>query len=196
MKELSLYLLDIAQNSIAAGCKHLELTLTEDREGMLKLIVRDDGKGMSPELLARVKDPFTTSRTTRKVGLGIPLLTLAAEQTGGEVSIESTEGVGTTLTATFDRRSIDCPPMGDLAEAAALLIQGAEAVELTLTHQAGEKGYTFSTRTLRDILGEEIPLSSPEVFEWIRDYLAQQEHELETKEWDPLENFGRTEGNS
>lgn len=196
MKELSLYLLDIAQNSLAAGCRHLNLSLAENADGVLTMRVADDGSGMSPELLARVKDPFTTSRVTRKVGLGIPLLTLAAQQTGGDVTIESAVGVGTTLTATFSRRSIDCPPLGNLAETIALLIQGAENVELTLKRQICERGYTFSTREVREILGEDIPLSSPEIFAWIRDYLAQQEHELETKEWNSLENFGGTEGNS
>lgn len=181
MKELSLYLLDIAQNSLSAGCTHLALSLTETADGVLTMRVKDDGNGMSPELLARVRDPFTTSRSTRKVGMGIPLLTLAAQQTGGDVTIESALGIGTTLTATFHRRHIDCPPLGDLAETVALLIQGAEQVELTFTRQVCQRGYTFSTRELRDILGEDIPLSSPEVFAWIREFLAQQEHELEQR---------------
>lgn len=196
MKELSLYLLDIAQNSIAAGCTRLDLTLTEDKLGWLTMVVQDDGRGMSPALLARVKDPFVTSRSTRKVGLGIPLLTLAAQQTGGEVTVESTQGVGTTLTARFQLKNVDCPPMGDLAGTVALLVQGAETVELTLHRSTPEGGYTFSTRAIREILGAEIPLSSPEVFVWMREFLSQQEHELKEKEMDPLENFGGTEGNS
>ena len=100
MKELSLHILDIAQNSIAAGCTLLELSLTE-REGLLTLVIADDGRGMSPDFLAAVTDPFTTTRTTRKIGLGLPLLRLAAEQTGGGLSIGSTVGVGTTVTACF-----------------------------------------------------------------------------------------------
>ena len=83
MKEISLHILDIAQNSITAGAAHLELRLEEEPSGRLTLTVTDDGKGMSPELLARVLDPFSTTRTTRKMGLGLPLLRLAAEQTGG-----------------------------------------------------------------------------------------------------------------
>lgn len=181
MKELSLSLLDIAQNSLAAGCGRLELSLLEDEAGWLTMVVRDDGRGMSPELLDRVKDPFTTSRSTRKVGLGIPLLTLAAQQTGGDVVVESTPGVGTTLTATFDRRNIDCPPLGNLPETVALLIQGAERVELTLHRRRAGRSYTFSTREMREILGDDIPLSDPEIFQWIRDHLTQQEHELEQR---------------
>ena len=97
MKEIALYALDIAQNSITARARHLDIALEEGPEA-ITLTIADDGTGMSPELLARVSDPFTTTRTTRKMGLGIPLLRLAAEQTGGRVSIESTLGVGTTVT--------------------------------------------------------------------------------------------------
>ena len=100
MKELSLHLLDIAQNSIAAGARHVDLTV-EEHGGLLQLTVADDGRGMSPEFLANVTDPFTTTRTTRKVGLGLPLLRLAAEQTGGGPRGESQVGVGTSVTATF-----------------------------------------------------------------------------------------------
>ena len=125
MKELSLHILDIAQNSISAGCTELELSLTEG-DGQLTLIIRDNGRGMAPEFLASVTDPFTTTRTTRKVGLGLPLLRMAAEQTGGSLAIESTVGVGTTVTARFCTGHIDCPPLGDMAGTVALLVQGVE----------------------------------------------------------------------
>ena len=88
MKEIALYTLDIAQNSITAQARRLDITLTEEWK-TITLSIRDDGTGMAPELLARVSDPFTTTRTTRSVGLGLPLLRLAAEQTGGSLSIES-----------------------------------------------------------------------------------------------------------
>ena len=97
MKELSLHLLDIAQNSISAGARHVDLRVEESGERLV-LTVADDGRGMAPEFLAAVTDPFTTTRTTRKVGLGLPLLRLAAEQTGGSLAVESQEGKGTTVT--------------------------------------------------------------------------------------------------
>lgn len=111
MKELSLHILDIAQNSISAGARALDLTLAEEN-GWLTITVADDGRGMSPEFLATVTDPFTTTRTTRKVGLGLPLLRLAAEQTGGQMKVDSRLGEGTTVTAAFDTASIDCPRWG------------------------------------------------------------------------------------
>lgn len=180
MKDLSLYILDISQNSIAAGCKHLALRLTEDETGLLTLVVADDGKGMAPEFLARVMDPFTTTRTTRKVGMGIPLLMLCARQTGGDVHIESEPGVGTTLTATFQRRHIDCPPLGSLAETMALIIQGAPDVEYEIVHRVGEKGYQFTTQEVREALGPGVSLAEPDVFAWLREYLSELEESIET----------------
>ena len=176
MKDLSLHILDIAQNSITAGARRLDLELAEEN-GQITLTVTDDGRGMAPELLARVCDPFTTTRTTRKVGLGLPLLRLTAEQTGGSLSIDSTLGVGTTLTARFQRRHLDCPPLGDLPGAVALLIQGSPDMELTYRHTTPKGEAALSTAELRDILGD-ISLAEPEVFAWIQDYLTEQENEV------------------
>lgn len=177
MKELSLHLLDVAKNSVAAGAKHVSITLDEDGDGWLTIAIADDGRGMAPEFLAQVTDPFTTTRTTRKVGLGLPLLRLTAEQTGGSLSIDSTLGVGTTLTARFQRRHLDCPPLGDLPGAVALLIQGSPDMELTYRHATPKGEAALSTAELRDILGDDISLAEPEVFAWIQDYLTEQENE-------------------
>ena len=108
MKEIALYVLAIAQNSITAGATHLDITLAEET-GRICFTIADDGRGMSRALLATVSDPFTTTRTTRKMGLGLPLLRLAAEQTGGRLDIESTEGVGTTVRP-FSVQSISTAP--------------------------------------------------------------------------------------
>ena len=135
MKEIALYVLDIAQNSITAGAAHVDITLAEE-DGDIAFTIADDGRGMSPQLLATVSDPFTTTRTTRKMGLGLPLLRLAAEQTGGSLDIESTLGVGTTVRALFRGGHIDCPPVGDMAGTVTLLVQGAPELELTYVHRA------------------------------------------------------------
>lgn len=174
MKELSLHILDIAQNSISAGCSRLEISLTE-HGGVLTLMIRDNGRGMSPEFLASVTDPFTTTRTTRKVGLGLPLLRLAAEQTGGSLSIESTLGIGTTVTAVFRSDQIDCPPLGDMALTMSLLIQGAPNIETIYTHTTHRGSFTLDTAEIRAVLGGEISLAEPEVAVWLRDYLREQE---------------------
>ncbi|WP_294473482.1 ATP-binding protein [uncultured Intestinimonas sp.] len=175
MKELSLHLLDIAQNSLAAGARHVALGV-EEADGEITLTVADDGRGMSPELLARVTDPFTTTRTTRKVGMGLPLLRLAAEQTGGTLAVESREGVGTTVTAVFHAGHIDCPPLGDLAATVALLAQGLSGeTELTYMHKGPQGAFTFDTAQVRAILGPEVPLSLPEVAQWMEGYVAEGE---------------------
>ena len=174
MKEIALYALDIAQNSITAGASRLELTLEETGE-WISLTIADNGSGMSPALLARVSDPFTTTRTTRPIGLGLPLLRLAAEQTGGTLHIDSTEGVGTTVTARFCARHIDCPPVGDMPGTIMLLLQGAPELELCYRHYASGGVSALDTRQLREQLGPEISLAEPEIALWIRDYLQEQE---------------------
>ena len=178
MKEIALHALDIIQNSLAAEASRLQITLDEAGDE-ITFTVADNGRGMSPELLARVSDPFTTTRTTRKMGLGLPLLRLAAEQTGGRLDIESTEGVGTTVRALFCAEHIDCPPVGDMAGTITLLIQGAPKLELTYTHQVGERAFRLDTRQIRAELGEDVSPAEPEVILWLRDYLQEQEASLE-----------------
>lgn len=178
MKELSLHILDVAKNSAAAGAAHIGITLEEGADGWLTVSITDDGRGMPPELLARVTDPFTTTRTTRKVGMGLPLYRLAAEQTGGALDIRSAEGAGTAVTARFDRRHLDCPPLGDLAGTVALFIQGSPDAELHYRHTTPKGTAELSTEELRNILGPDVPLDTPELFLWITDYLTEQEAQV------------------
>ena len=179
MKELSLHILDVAQNSVSAGASRLDITLREDARGWLTVTIADNGRGMSPDFLARVTDPFTTTRTTRKVGMGLALYLLAAEQTGGRLSIDSTQGQGTTVTATFDRNHLDCPPLGDLAGTVALLSQGSPELELHYCHTAPSGEAELSTVELKEVLGDDISLAEPEIFAWIQNYLSEQEAQLE-----------------
>lgn len=174
MKEIALYVLDIAQNSITANASVLEVSLSETAETIV-FTIADNGKGMSPELLARVSDPFTTTRTTRKMGLGIPLLRMAVEQTGGSLTIESTEGVGTTVTARFCAGHIDCPPVGDMAGTITLLLQGAPQLELHYTCTVDGASFQLTTEEIRAQLGPEISLAEPEIILWLREYLQEQE---------------------
>lgn len=179
MKELSLHLLDVAKNSVSAGAAHIGVTLEEDEQGWLTITITDDGRGMSPEFLAQVTDPFTTTRTTRKVGLGLPLYRMTAEQTGGSLKVDSTLGKGTTVTAVFQRRHLDCPPLGDIAGTMAMLIQGSPDLCWTFRHTTPKGTAELSTDELREVLGEDVPLSAPEVFAWMCGYLAEQEAEID-----------------
>lgn len=176
MKELSLFLLDIAKNSVEAGAELTEVSLIEDG-GKLTLRVSDNGSGMAPEFLARVTDPFTTTRTTRKVGMGIPLLKMTAEMTGGSFQIRSTMGVGTCVAATFMIASLDMPPLGDIAGSVVTLIQGSPDQDFLYTRVRNGTGFSLDTREIRSIMGG-IPLNAPPVLNWITEFLKENEAEL------------------
>ena len=118
MNDLSMHILDIVQNSISAGATRVSLTVDENPAAdLLTIVIGDNGRGMTPEQVSRLSDPFFTSRTTRKVGMGIPLLKQSAEQSGGEIRITSEPGRGTEVTAVFGYSDIDRPPLGDVANA-------------------------------------------------------------------------------
>ena len=177
MKELSLHILDIAQNSYSAGATELRITLA-DKKTLRTLTIADNGRGMSAEFLAQVTDPFTTTRTTRKVGMGLPLLRLAAEQTGGSLHIESTIGVGTTVTMRLCLDHIDCPPLGDMTGTIPLLVQGAPHVRLIYRRESDAGSYTFDTQEIHAVLGEDLSLAEPEIIFWMTGYLNELEEEL------------------
>ena len=178
MKDLSLNLLDIAENSVKAGASLTQLLITE-QDGVLTFRVVDDGCGMTEEVLRGVTDPFYTTRTTRKVGLGLPLLRMAAEQTGGSMEVASRhkdthpDNHGTEVTAVFHTDHIDCPPVGDLTATVTTLIQGHPDTDFHFVHTMGEKQVELDTRQLREILGE-VSLAEYEVLQWISGYLSDQ----------------------
>ena len=174
MKEIALHLLDIVQNSVKAGASHVDIGFHLDADGVLTMSVKDDGCGMSPEFVARVSSPFVTTRTTRKVGLGIPLLMQNAMQSGGKVDIESELGKGTTVTATFHTASIDCLPLGDLASTMATIIMGSpDQPEFSLSCSSPAGDMTFSTEEIRPAL-EGVSLAEPEVVQWIQQSLQEE----------------------
>ena len=170
MKELSLNILDIVQNSIAAGAEHIGIALIEDADGKLQMTVCDDGCGMHAETLARVTDPFCTSRKTRKVGMGIPLLRLAAEQTGGSFEITSKKGVGTSTKAVFHSDSIDFTPLGDMTSAVTVLISMNTDRDFIYRRSADEKEFVLDTREIKNIL-DGVPLDNPDVVQWMKEYI-------------------------
>ncbi|MCL2563544.1 MAG: ATP-binding protein [Oscillospiraceae bacterium] len=173
MKELSLHLLDIAQNCLTAGAKHVEILMRDSvADDLVEIAIKDDGHGMDAELLARVTEPFTTTRTTRKLGMGLPLFQMAAEMTGGELRIESEPGVGTTVRASFVRSHIDTPPLGDMAETIVTLIHGAPDVEFLYRYETDAETVQFDTTEMREIL-EDVPLDEPDVLAWIRGHLRE-----------------------
>lgn len=178
MKELSLHILDIIQNSIAAGATLITLTIFESiGEDILTFTVTDNGCGMPEEMVRAVTDPFTTSRTTRKVGLGIPLLKMAAEQTGGKIRLSSAVGTGTTITANFTYGHIDRQPLGNMAETMLGLITSHPDLDFVYQHRVEDAQYTLDTREMRKSLGG-VPLSESAVTLWLSDFLKENEAAL------------------
>ena len=175
MRELSLNVMDIAQNSISAGASLITIRVEEDRPAdTLSISVEDNGKGMSPETFQKVIDPFYTTRTTRSVGLGVPLFKMEAEMTGGSFQIDSQLGVGTTLTAVFKPSSVDMIPLGDISGTVRLLVTCNPTLDFVYRRSRDGREFTMDTRELRQILGEDVPLNAPEVSEWIAGYLEEQ----------------------
>ncbi len=178
MKELSLHILDIAQNSITAGANLVDITIVEDISAdTLSITIKDNGKGMSEEFLQSVRDPFTTTRTTRKVGMGISLFESAATATGGNLTIDSTLGVGTAITANFTHSHIDRQPLGDMAETMVILLSGSPDIDFLYTHTINGKTFVFDTREAREILGG-VPLDTIDVLQWVKEYVSENLAEL------------------
>lgn len=184
MKELSLNILDIAQNSLSAGASEVRIEISQTSDDRFILTITDNGCGMSEEMVKNVTNPFCTSRNTRKVGLGLPLLKLSAEQTGGYIEISSKtkeeypESHGTIVSAYFNSASIDFTPLGDIISTLIVLIQGNPNVDFVYYHTTPKGCVSLSTSEMRDVLGKEISLSDFEILEWIRGYLTESYNEL------------------
>ena len=175
MRDLSLHLLDLAQNSITAGASLVTIRITVDEAGMLTMVLEDNGKGMSPELLARVTSPFATTRTTRKVGLGIPMMKENAEKAGGSFSLESEVGKGTVLTAAMDTRNIDCLPLGDLSGTLlSLMLTNPLFPDFLFEGKTPKGECSFDTRAVRKVLGSDIPFNEPSVAGWLKEALEEE----------------------
>ena len=175
MRDLNLHLLDLAQNSITAGASLVTIRITIDDQGWLNMVLKDDGKGMSPELLQRVTSPFATTRTTRKVGLGIPMMMENAEKAGGTLRLQSEEGKGTEMTVTMDRKNIDCLPLGDLSGTIlSLILTNPMKPEFLFEGKTPKGECTFDTREVRAALGSDIPLNEPEVAAWLQEALKEE----------------------
>ena len=182
MKELSLNILDIAENSVKAGADTVRITLTEENN-LLTIRIEDNGCGMKEDFLRSVTDPFTTTRTTRNVGMGIPLFKLAAEQTGGSFSVTSRheedypEDHGTVTQASFRQDHLDYTPLGDIVSTVTVLIQGSPDIRWVFEHRIGEAEVSLDTDELREVLGD-VPLNNIEVINWISGYLKEQYQEI------------------
>ena len=173
MRELSLNILDIAQNSISAGAPLITIEVSENTVDHILLIgIYDNGKGMSESQVKSVIDPFFTTRTTRKVGMGIPLFKMAAEQTGGSLEIKSELGVGTEVKAYFKTDSVDFTPLGDVASTIQMLITMNIDRDFVYKRTVDGREFVCDTRELKAILGD-VPLDTYEISQWILEFIKE-----------------------
>jgi Histidine kinase-, DNA gyrase B-, and HSP90-like ATPase len=168
MQDLSLHVLDVVENGIIAGADLIEISIDEDaKSDTMTIVIKDNGRGMEPQLLAKALDPFVTTRTTRKVGLGLSLFQQAARAAEGDLNVESAPGVGTTVSVTMQYGHIDRKPMGNMAETIVTLIEGNPEVDFVYSHRINAEEYLLDTREIRTEL-EGIAVNHPEVVSLIR----------------------------
>ncbi len=173
MLEISLHILDVINNSVKAGASLIGVTICENKkENILSVEITDDGCGMDEDFLKTVTDPFKTTRTTRKVGMGLSLFKAAAEATDGSFSITSQKGKGTTVCATFTYNHIDRQPLGDMAETIVTVLSGNPNIDFLYRHSVDKQEFLLDTREIRQILGD-VELGSPEIILWLTDYITE-----------------------
>ena len=171
MRDLSLHLMDIIQNSISAKAPKIIIEISTDKaQDILMIKIVDNGSGMDSELAAGVTDPFTTTRTTRKVGLGVPLLDACAARSGGQLTVNSVKGQGTTLTVSFGICNIDRPPIGDIAETMVNVIMASPEIEFELVLDNEKEKFDFNSFEVKEHLGS-VPITEYTVLAWIREFI-------------------------
>jgi len=173
MREISLHVLDLIQNSLEAGANSIDIYVEEDRVADRLLVrVNDNGKGMDPQTLQQAADAFFTTRKTRRVGLGLALLKASAEQCDGKMNLESQKGVGTTVTITFRYSHWDRMPLGDMATTLMVVQAGHPDIQLKYHHWVDGRDFRFQTGEVCQRLGN-VPINHPAVLDWLKGYLQQ-----------------------
>ncbi len=174
MRELSMHILDLAQNSIAAGATSVDIAVTADTKlDKLTILISDNGNGMDAELAAKVRDPFTTTRTTRRVGLGIPMFEAAAKACDGDLSIKSIPGDGTILEATFKLSHIDREPLGDIAGTLVAIIAANPDLHVHYSQRLDDAVFVFDTDEIKANL-DGVLINEGPVLKWIAEYVKEQ----------------------
>jgi len=171
MQDLSLHILDIAENSIRAGATEIRIKIVEDiGKNLLIVEVGDNGKGMDEETLEKVRDPFFTTKACKRTGLGVPMLAQSAKECGGELTIITQPGEGTTITASFRYKHIDRKPLGDIAETIITLIASHPEIDFIYEHKRDDGEYVLDTAEIREGLGD-VPVNNPGVIKFIKDHI-------------------------
>ena len=173
MHELSLHVLDIVENSTSAGADTVTVRVGEDSiRDEMRIRIEDNGRGMDAAMVSNIKDPFVTTRTTRKVGLGLPLMDMTTRMCDGTLRIESTLGVGTTVDATWRLGHLDRPPLGNMAATLKTILIMNPHIHFRYCHTVDERSFTLDSGEIHMALGD-LPLTQPEVLDWLDGYLKE-----------------------
>jgi len=178
MNNISMHILDIVQNSISAKATFIEIRINENiKNNVLNILIKDNGVGMDDDFLAEVTDPYKTTRTTRKVGMGIPLLKHSAEQSNGYIKVHSVKEIGTTIQATFQHDHIDRPPLGDCAGIIVLLVAANPDVDFKYIHCVNNNKYVFDTREVKEIL-DDVRINDPKIRGMLKEMITENLNEI------------------
>lgn len=173
MRELALHILDLVQNSIEAGANQVTLEIVEDnRADTMTIRVSDNGRGMDAATQRRVLDPFVTTRKTRRVGLGLPLIDMSTKRCEGYLNIDSEPGRGTVVEAVYRHSHLDRPPLGDIVETVKMLIVANPELKFVYRHVVNDTDFCVATDEITASLGD-VPLTHPEVLIWLHEYLSE-----------------------
>lgn len=179
MDEISLHILDIIQNSVKAGATLIKIIIDYNGvTGILTVIIADNGSGMDQEMVKKVTDPFVTTRTTRKVGLGLPMFKASAEGTGGSFEIISQKGEGTTVKAVFNYKHIDCPPLGNMTDTIISQVISYKDIDFEYIFSTATGKMEFATQEVKNVLGGSSMISEPSVIDWMRQSINNEINEI------------------
>ncbi|MDR1006284.1 MAG: ATP-binding protein [Bacteroidales bacterium] len=182
MKDLSMHVLDLLANSTVVGSTRIDLNVKDSlKENVYSFEIIDNGKGMSPSLLAKVTDPYTTTRSTRKVGLGLPLVKMNCEQCNGGFDLKSELGAGTVLRFWFEHNNIDRPPLGDLADAIVFTAAMNEQIRFVYTHTTDDGTYVFDTDEIKSVL-DGMSLNNADIIKALRDMINENLKEIKANQ--------------
>lgn len=176
MKEIALHIQDIAENSVRANASLIEITIDENREtDLFSVLIRDNGAGMDRDTMQRALDPFYTTKTVRKVGMGLSLFKQAAEQADGSFKLESEPGVGTTVTVTFKHSHFDRQPLGDMSSTIIAVLMGNPEIDIMYRHNIDNDEFLLDTQLIRETL-EDISICEPSVLQFVRDLVLERQN--------------------
>jgi anti-sigma regulatory factor (Ser/Thr protein kinase) len=182
MKNIALHILDLVENSARAKAKSVEVCISEDtKNDRYMLSIHDDGTGMNEEIRQKATDPFFTSRSTRKVGLGLPLVKMNAERTGGYFKLESVPGLGTKLEAVFKMSHPDRLPLGEIGDVLVLLTTGIPELHLVYEHKTPFGSYHFDTKDIRGIIGYSQDINQ-EIRSFLKEMITENLNEIKAEE--------------